>query len=336
MANRLFLRPHEVRNRHCGGFRQPAARCSAKPCSLRLEAFRKTGRTLVYAESTSHEPDGIWRADLAGAGGPVLSNRKLISTQFDEVAAQPSPDGSRIVWESERSGSRGIWLSDATGTNPLQLTACGEICGTPRWSPDGKWITFDNYTSKGVQIFVVDSEGRNLHPITDGSYPSEVPSWSRDGKWIYFASKRTGNFEVWKHSLESGTEIQLTAHGGFGPFESYDGRTIYFSRFDEGGIWSVPVQGGTETQVVADKPQVRYWGNWAVTRTGLYLLDAEAEPRPRIEFYDFRTQRISPVLNIEKRPAWYEAGLSATADGRTIYYNQWDLQSVIKMMEFSR
>jgi hypothetical protein len=31
---------------------------------------------------------------------------------------------------------------------------------------------------------------------------------------------------------------------------AYDGRTIYFSRFDEGGIWSVPVQGGADTVVV--------------------------------------------------------------------------------------
>jgi Tol biopolymer transport system component/DNA-binding winged helix-turn-helix (wHTH) protein len=301
-----------------------------------IGSFSKDGRILVYPEPTSHEPDGIWRADLASAGGPVLTNSKLIGTQFNEVGAQPSPDGFRIVWESERSGSPEIWLSDATGANPLQLTHCGEICGTPRWSPDGKWITFDNYTSKGVQIFVVDSEGRNLRSITDASNPCEVPSWSRDGKWIYFASKRAGGFEVWKHSLESGAEIQLTTHGGFDPFESYDGRTIYFSKFDEGGIWSVPSQGGAESLVVADKPQVRYWGHWAVTRTGLYLLDAEAEPRPRIEFYDFQTQRISTVLSLEKRPAWYEAGLSATADGRTIYYNQWDLQSVIKIMQFSR
>jgi dipeptidyl aminopeptidase/acylaminoacyl peptidase len=301
-----------------------------------IGSFSKDGRVLVYPQSTSNEPSGIWRADLDRAGGQVLSNRRVISTQFDEEGAQPSPDGARIVLESERSGSREIWVSDATGASPLQLTHCSELCGTPRWSPDGKWITFDNYTSKGVQIFVVDSEGRNLHPITDGSYPSEVPSWSRDGKWIYFASKRTGNFEVWKHSLESGTEIQLTTHGGFAPFESFDGRTIYFSRFDEGGIWSIPSQGGVEGLVVANKPQVRYWGHWAVTQTGLYFLDAEAEPRPRIEFYDFATQRVSPVLSIEKRAAWYEPGLSATADGRTIYYSQWDHQSVIKMMEISK
>jgi Tol biopolymer transport system component len=172
-----------------------------------IGSFSKDGRVLVYPESTSHEPDGIWRADLVSAGGLVLTNRKLIGTQFDEVDAQPSPDGTRIVWKSERSGSSEIWVSDATGENPLQLTNRSGMCGTPRWSPDGKWTTFDNYTRKGVQIFVVDVEGRNLHPITDGSYPSEVPSWSRDGKWIYFASRRTGNFEVWKHSLESGTEI---------------------------------------------------------------------------------------------------------------------------------
>jgi Tol biopolymer transport system component/DNA-binding winged helix-turn-helix (wHTH) protein len=301
-----------------------------------IGTFSKDGRVLVYPETTSREPDAIWRADLARAGGPVLANSKVIGTQFDEVGAQPSPDGARLVWASGRSGTAEIWVSDATGANPVQVTHIGRFCGTPRWSPDGRWVTFDSRTSKGVQIFVVDAEGRNLHPITDGSHPDEVPSWSRDGKWIYFASKRTGHFEVWKRSLESGIEVQLTTHGGFDPFESYDGRTVYFSRFEEGGIWSVPSQGGTDKLVVVDKPQVRYWGNWAVTKTGLYFLDAEAEPRPRIELYDFATQRISPVLTVEKRTAWYEPGLSATADGRTIYYAQWDEQSVIKMMEFPR
>jgi len=73
---------------------------------------------------------------------------------------------------------------------------------------------------------------------------------------------------------------------------------------------------------------------WTIARAGLYLLYAEAEPRPRIEFYDFATHRISPVLTLEKKPA-PASNLSATADGRTLYYGQSDPQSVIKMMEFS-
>ena len=297
-------------------------------------SFSKDGRRFVYADSITNEPSAIWRADLGSAGGQALNNRKLISTQYGDLDAQPSADGSRIVWMSFRTGSAEIWASDATGENPLQLTHLRRYSGTPRWSQDGKWIAFDSYTEP-AQIFVVDSEGRNLRAITGGPHPNVVPSWSRDGKWIYFASDRTGSMEVWKHSVEDDKELQLTKHGGFNPLESYDRQSVYFSKFDEAGIWSVPSQGGTESLVVAGKPQLRYWGYWAITKTGLYLLDAEVDRRSRIEFYDFATRRIVPVLTLEN-PAIYQPGLSATADGKTIYYAQWDGQSVIKMMEFSK
>ena len=297
--------------------------------------FSKTGRRLVYSEKNSVEVAAIWRADLAAAGGPVQENRKLISSQYPESDAQPSPDGARIVWMSVRTGTEELWSSSATGGNLLQLTRLNRYSGTPRWAPDGKWIAFDSYTSNGAQIFVVDSEGRNLRSITTGTYDNAVPSWSRDGKFIYFASKRTGGWQVWKHSLESGAETQLTEHGGFDPIESYDGNTVYFSRFDRAGIWSTQASGGSESPVVAEKPQFGYWGYWAISEPGLYFLDLAAEPRPAIEFYNFATRRTSPVLTLEQRPEREEPSLSATMDGRTLYYAQHDRQNVIKMMEIT-
>jgi len=298
--------------------------------------FSKTGRRLVYSEKNSAEVAAIWRADLATAGGPVLGNRKLISSQYPESDAQPSPDGARIVWMSVRTGSEELWSSSAAGENLLQLTRLSRYSGTPRWSPDGKWIAFDTYTPSGAQIFVVDPEGRNLRSITTGTYDNAVPSWSRDGKSIYFASKRTGGWQVWKHSLENGTEKQLTEHGGFDPFESNDSKAVYFSRFDQAGIWSIPTSGGAVSPVVVDKPQFGYWGYWAMSEPGLYFLDLAADPRPTIEFYRFSTRSISPVLTLDQRPEREEPSLSATMDGRTLYYTQHDRQSVIKMMETSR
>jgi Tol biopolymer transport system component len=249
--------------------------------------------------------------------------------------AQPSPDGARIVWMSQRTGFGEIWTSGAAGESLLQLTHIGWYSGTPRWSPDGKWIAFDSASKNGAQIFTVDSQGRNLHPITGGSYENVVPSWSRDGKSIYFSSNRNGSWQVWKHSVDGATEVQVTRGGGFDPIESYDGQTIYFSKIDGAGIWSIASSGGMESTVVADKPQVRYWGHWAVTKAGLYLLDADADPKPRIEFYDFATRRTTPVLTFEKRPVDQQPSLSATADGKTVYYTQVAQQSAIKMMELA-
>jgi hypothetical protein len=78
------------------------------------------------------------------------------------------------------------------------------------------------------------------------------------------------------------------------------------------------------------------WGHWAVCKSGIYFLDYEAEPRPSIEFYSFLTRRISPVLTFEKQPARLQPSLSARADGKTVYYTQYDREGVIKMIEVSR
>jgi len=301
-------------------------------------SISQDGRRLVYAESqvAMYTPSAIWRADLSNAGGPVLRTRKLIYSQFLEDAAEPSPDGTRLALQSARSGTNQIWLNSSEGNHPVQLTTIGRS-GTPRWSPDGRWIAFDTHVENHVHsyshIYVVDAEGRNLHAITHGDSDNYVPSWSRDGKSIYFASDRTGTRQIWKHSVENGSERRLTEHGGFDPLESYDGQTIYYSKFDEPGIWSMPASGGSESPVVTGKPQVSYWGHWAVTENGLYLLDVDAEPRPMIEFYSFATRRITPVLSLEKKPIDWQPSLSASRDGRTLFYAQNDPQSVIKMVE---
>src|SRR5882757_4041543 len=305
-------------------------------------SISQDGRRLVYAEtqadsSSPFDPAAIWRADLSKAGGPVLRTKKLIYSQFMEDAAQPPPDGTRLALQSARSGKNQIWLNSSDGDHPVKLTNIGRHSGTPRWSPDGRWIAFDARVEDNVHIhchiYVVDAEGRNLHAITHGDSDNVVPSWSRDGRSIYFASPRTGSRQIWKHSLEDGSERRLTEHGGIDPLESYDGQTIYYSKFDEPGIWSMPASGGSESPVVTGKPQVTYWGHWAVTESGLYLLDVDAEPRPTIEFYSFATRRITPVLSLENKPSDGQPSLSASRDGRTIFYTQYDPQSVIKMVE---
>jgi Tol biopolymer transport system component/DNA-binding winged helix-turn-helix (wHTH) protein len=304
-----------------------------EPLYPAIGGFSADGRRFVYEEVTRTEPPCLWRADLRAAGGEVLSHYKLTDTRTSDSNAQVSPDGTRIAWMSGRSGWAEIWIADANGDRPRQLTHLNSYAGTPRWSPDGNWIAFD-FDRGSLQVFIVDSEGRNLRQITSGSGVNVVPSWSRDGKWVYFASQRSGRNEVWKHSLETGKEVQVTAQGGFSAFESFDGKTVYFSRFDQAGIWSIPSEGGAESVVVEGKPQTLFWGHWALTKTGIYYTNVEAEPRARIDFYDFATGRAHTVLALEKLPIWAGPSLSATADGKTIYYAQHDIQSVAKMMEF--
>ncbi|MGI8772242.1 MAG: winged helix-turn-helix domain-containing protein [Acidobacteriaceae bacterium] len=295
-------------------------------------SISKDGTRFAYADAGGEAP-AIWRADLAGRGDRVEKKSKLIFSQYRDDEAQPAPDGGRIAWQSTRTGNDEIWLSGADGTSPVQLTSFGRFSGSPHWSPDGRWIAFDSRPREHSEIYVVDAEGRNLHAITNGANDDVVPSWSRDGKSIYFASMRTGSSQLWKHSLDSGVERQLTQHGGFSALESSDGATLYYTKFDQPGTWSMPAAGGDESLVVAGKPQVGYWGHLAVADAGLYLLDADAEPRPAIDFYSFATHRVTTVLPLEKTPGVWGPSLSAAADGRSIFYTQSDQQSGILMIE---
>jgi Tol biopolymer transport system component len=296
-------------------------------------SLSKDGQRFAFVQFQGGEPPAIWRADLSAPGGRALSNRKLISSQMYMASAQLSPDGARMVFQSGRTGLPEIWLSGAAGEDPLQLTSFGRLSGSPHWSPDSRWIAFDTRPHEYGQIFVIDVEGRNLHAVTSGEYENIVPSWSGDGKAIYFVSKRTGSYQIWKHVLANGAEMQLTRGGGFSPLEFYDGAKIYYTKFQQGGIWSIPANGGEESLVVPDMPQLGYWGYWTVTHGGLYLLDADAEPRPTIKFYSFATHRLSPVLSLEQSPRPWQPNLSASRDGRSLFYGEWSGMSVIEMAE---
>ena len=57
--------------------------------------------------------------------------------------AQPrfSPDGSRIVFTSDRSGGQNVWVMSMDGSDTIQVTeGASNRTESPDWSPDGDYI----------------------------------------------------------------------------------------------------------------------------------------------------------------------------------------------------
>ena len=154
-------------------------------------AISRSGNRLAY-EREVFDPN-IWRLSLSGPGVAAGPPARFIASTRSDAAAQYSPDGKRIAFESDRSGVHGIWVSDADGSNAVELfSQAGASCGTPRWSPDGQRIAFDSDPEGNIDIYVIRASGGKPIRLTTDSADDEAPSWSRDGKWVYFASKRTG------------------------------------------------------------------------------------------------------------------------------------------------
>jgi hypothetical protein len=138
---------------------------------------------------------------------------------------------------------------------------------------------------------------------------------------------------VWRCEISTGKETQITQHGGLAAFESYDANTLYYSKFDRGDLWKTPVGGGQEV-LVTDSLHLGYWGNYAITENGLYLVDADAKGGPALMYYEFQTRRLSPILTFEKNPVPWEPNLSASRDGRSLFYAQVEFENnMISMVE---
>jgi hypothetical protein len=133
--------------------------------------------------------------------------------------------------------------------------------------------------------------------------------------------------------LSTGKEMQITQHGGFAAFEAYDAKALYYSKFEGGGIWKTRAGGGEEERVT-DSLHRGYWGHFAVTDNGLYLVDSDAKGGPAIMYYNFQTNRLSPITTFKQSTTPWFPNLAASRDGRTLFYAQVEFESnMISMVE---
>lgn len=107
-----------------------------------------------------------------------------------------SPDGTRIVFTSNRSGRYDLWSIGASGGNPTRLTATEGDEFYPIFSPDGMRIAFFVMTPSGQQVGLVGAEGGPVETLTDPADDAADPSWFPDGRLVY-SSIRSGTRNLW-------------------------------------------------------------------------------------------------------------------------------------------
>ena len=279
----------------------------------------KNDHTLVYEQGVSKWD--VWRLDLKDSSHSLKAPFALVSEKGDKMRPELSPDGKKVAFESDRLGFWDIWTCEVNGSRCDQVTSLHGTAGRPRWSPDGRYIAFEFHPHERSEIYMVEVPGGvpRLVPTIPGS-DNLSPSWSRDGKWIYFASKRGGEaFQVWRMPIAGGVPEQLTRYGGISPIESADGRYLYYSKYEQNGIWRMPLRGdGAESMVLSDMDPDG-WPNWALSPEGIYFLKFGKFPKASLAFYDFAENTTRIIWPLEKQAGW---GLSLSSDGRSLLYIQ--------------
>jgi Tol biopolymer transport system component len=274
---------------------------------------------LVYQHVVAS--DAIWRIELKDPRHSVGSPAPLISSRGINWRPSFSPDGKKIVFESDRLGYSDMWYCYSEGTNCSQLTSLRGTAGAGSWSPDGHYVAFEFQSQGYYQVYTVEVPGGQprLLPTFPGC-DNGAPTWSRDGQWIYFYSNHEkGLFQLWKVALSGGSPVQVTSNGGVHAIESDDGHFLYYSKLDQPGLWMAPLNGGGEKRIL-DQPPGFDWHSWVLGRGGVYYLNARDPQNATIEFFDFRKGESTPIARLKSAESYH--GLAASPDGRSLLYVQ--------------
>ena len=277
----------------------------------RHPAIPRVGHRLAYVQGG---PDtDIWRWDI---GTPA---KNFISSTLLDANPQFSPDGERIAFSSSRSGVHEVWVCGRDGLNPVQLTnGPGRHQGVPRWSPDGRWIAFDSQGEDGHwDVCVIDAAGGQPRRITSSPSDEQMPSFSRDGKWIYFCSNRGGKDEIWRIPAAGGEGVQVTDKGGLVAFESWDGKTLYYTKSPEQAsvpLFARSLAGGLERQILDSVVARAFFP----VEDGIYhITRADRDGAYPLQFFDLATGRSRALTRIEGRLWW---GLTVSPDRKTFLF----------------
>jgi Tol biopolymer transport system component len=172
-------------------------------------AWSATGDMVAFQSN----PGAQINVCFATATGTLLE----CMAQGNSSNAQPSfsPDGSQVLFISNRDGNWDIYLSDTlTGEDAVNLTNNDGVNFHPRFSPDGRRIVFESADIDGsFDIYLMDADGGNLQRLTTSNQENSDPSWMGNDKILY-ASNEIGDWELYWMDAGGGNQTRLTFFPG--------------------------------------------------------------------------------------------------------------------------
>jgi dipeptidyl aminopeptidase/acylaminoacyl peptidase len=202
--------------------------------------------------------------------------RQITFGDWDDCAFDWSPDGRRLVFESNRIAradvrkqNSDLHVVPARGGRPRVLTRFRGPKHSPAWSPDGRWIAFVGHaqfpdTVDTAHVWVVPAVGGKardlmagadldcndtlLTDLEDVGETPPAPVWSARGDRLFGVASREGTTNIWEVPLRGGAPRprSLGRHGLRGLSQSRDGRRWAFVRRDAvepGDVWVATAAG---------------------------------------------------------------------------------------------
>ena len=123
----------------------------------------------------------IYTADSSGSNAVNLTNNPA-----NDGSPAWSPDGSKIVFVSNRDGNSEIYVMNQNGSNLTRVTTDTAADYDASFSPDGSKIVFVSSRDGNNEIYVMNADGTNPVRLTNYQLNDTQPKFSPDGSKIVF------------------------------------------------------------------------------------------------------------------------------------------------------
>jgi len=202
------------------------------------------GDSAIYSD-LELSPDGKRALVSVAAGAPrdiwIYDVVRGLKTRFTFDPAQElesvwSPDGSQVVFDSNRKGHFDLYQKASDGSGTEQVLLEDNLDKYPvSWSPDGRFLLYRSFGSTtGNDLFVLPLTGdRKPVPFVNTQFGENYGQFSPDGRWIAYASNESGEVEIYVAPFPGpGGKRQVSTAGGTLPRWRRDGMEIFYVTLD--------------------------------------------------------------------------------------------------------
>ncbi|MCH8145438.1 MAG: PD40 domain-containing protein, partial [Gemmatimonadetes bacterium] len=315
--------------------------------------FSPDGERIVFVSDRSGA-ENLWL--MAADGSDTVQVTKEKTTDF--ISPEWTPDGKYIVVSKGRRNLK-LWLYHVDGgsgvaliTEPDDLHTVGAAFGN-----DERYVWFAQRTGRHqynaafplYQLAVYDRETGEANTMTSRYGSAVRPTLSPDGKWLVYGTRHRGETGLRVRDLASGQErwlaypVQRDDQESVAPMDALPGFSFMpdskriVASFG-GKIWSVPVEGGEQTEIpfranveVGVGPEVRFDYEVETSPTFIARQVRDARPSPDgkrlafvvldklyiMDYPDGTPRRLAEMSAGEYQPTW-------SPDGRWIAFVTWD------------
>ena len=230
----------------------------------------------AFYHTTPGGTDEPTRADTDSRGA-VLRITRIVDDTAQNFHVRPSPDGTRIAFDSDREGERAVYVADADGKHVRRVTEPG-FAAIPSWSPDARSLVFvraEEGKPDVWNLWTTDLAAGNSRRLTQYSVGRPWGgSWFPDGKRIAYSYED----RLIVLDMERGIERVYTSprKGRLvrTPSVSPDGARVVF-QVSQDGAWLLELKDGSMRKILDDPSAEEY--TWAPDGTRVAYHSARSD-----------------------------------------------------------